>query len=177
MHADAQVECAAPTHIPASPPASPSLSFGCLRAFAPAQHILIRAASVGDTEQLLVLLKAGARVTARDQFGLTALHHAAQAGHAAAAHRGQMGKITVAGGEEAADDLTVKLPQIHADARGWVLGDVPPADLAAQESQRFMRKMARIQTSRGLWDTARARGVLRRVLIFRPRGGEKVQPD
>jgi len=27
------------------------------------------------------------------------------------------------------------------------------------------------------WDTARARGVLRRVLIFRPRGGEKVQPD
>ena len=55
--------------------------------------------------------------------------------------------------------------------------EVPPADLAAQESQRFMRKMARIQTSRGLWDTARARGVLRRVLIFRPRGGEKVQPD
>jgi len=29
------------------------------------------------------LLKAGARVGARDQFGLTALHHAAQAGHAA----------------------------------------------------------------------------------------------
>ena len=55
--------------------------------------------------------------------------------------------------------------------------EVPPADLAAQESQRFMRKMARIQTSRGLWDTARARGVLRRVLLFRPRGGEKVQPD
>ena len=55
--------------------------------------------------------------------------------------------------------------------------EVPPADLAAQDSQRFMRKMARIQTSRGLWDTARARGVLRRVLIFRPRGGEKVLPD
>ena len=31
---------------------------------------------------------------------------------------------------------------------------------------------------RGVRDaTARARGVLRRVLIFRPRGGGKVQPD
>jgi hypothetical protein len=28
----------------------------------------------------------------------------------------------------------VKLPQIHADARGWVLGDVPPADLARAET-------------------------------------------
>ena len=48
------------------------------------------------------------------------------AAHIALAHR--------RAGEEAADDLTVKLPQIHADARGWVLGDVPPADLARAET-------------------------------------------
>lgn len=34
-------------------------------------------------ETIKVLLKAGARVTARDNFGLTPLHHAAQAGHTA----------------------------------------------------------------------------------------------
>ena len=38
-----------------------------------------RAAAIVAT--LEALLKAGARVTARDQFGFTALHHSAQAGH------------------------------------------------------------------------------------------------
>ena len=61
-------------------------------AFRTPLHLAARADAPGNAhlgqrdiiETIRALLQAGARVTARDQFGLTALHHAAHAGHAAA---------------------------------------------------------------------------------------------
>ncbi len=64
-----------PMHMAARADASPSAPAGG----APPSDPAARVGMISAT--LRVLLKGGARVTARDQFGFTPLHHAAQAGH------------------------------------------------------------------------------------------------
>lgn len=78
-----------PLHLAARADASPSLPDACTAGASPASATAAAEAQSEDARSaravatVSALLKAGARVTARDSFGFTPLHHSAQAGHTA----------------------------------------------------------------------------------------------